>query len=264
MKRHADCSAEEAWAGFVPTSFSQKTLSRAADFGFDAISLAMATQRVGAFAPAPSATAYRRRFPAFQMDRQGLEEIHRLAEKHGLTATWCLGDRPLGGSEALAESADRCLEDLRLELTWTGARTPAARLRFHDGHGVVEGTRDRRLISFADQVAALAARRLPAYARCMQPLAWGYATLAYALVTERPDLSRMGTEAAFLAWSATILFGTLMLLVSTCYLRRSRELKLDPGPKHPTAWDRHGEGVLLFAAGLVIGLSAVFIGQRLA
>ncbi|MEW5708177.1 MAG: hypothetical protein AB1830_04625 [Pseudomonadota bacterium] len=224
----------------------------------------MATLQARSFAPAPSAASYRRRFPAFQVDGQGLEEIHHLAEEHGFSATWHQGDQRLSGPEALKASASPSLEGLTLELALAGTAAPAARLYFHGGYGIVEGTRDSRVLSFAAQVEALAAQRLPTYARCMHPLAWGYATLAFVLVTERPDLSRVGTEAAFLAWSGTILFGALMLLISTCYLRRSRELRLDPGPKRPTAWDRHGEWVLLFASGLVMGLSAVFIGQRLA
>jgi hypothetical protein len=255
--------AEEAWVDFV-AKFRRRPrdpLSRTQ--GFDKAP-SMATLQARSFARAPSAASYRRRFPAFQVDRQGLEEIHCLAEKHGLTATWRQGDRRLRGPEALEASSSFSLESLTLEFAWAGASAPAARLRFHGGYGIVEGTRDSRVSSFAAQVEALAARRLPAYARCMHPLAWGYATLVYVLMTERPDLSRVGNEAAFLAWSGTILFGALMLLVSTCYLRRSRELWRDPGPRRPTVWDRHGEGVLLFVAGLVTGLSAVFIGQRLA
>lgn len=216
------------------------------------------------FAPAFSAASYRRRFPAFQVGREELEEIHRLAQKRGLTAAWRQGNRRLRGLKALEASPSLSLEDLTLELAWAGTDSPAARLRFHGGHGIVEGIRDARVLAFAAQVEALAARRLPAYARLMHPLAWGYATLAFVLIAERPDLSRVGTEAAFLAWSGSILFGMLMLLISTGYLRRSQELRLDQGSSRPCAWDRHGEWVLLFAAGLVIGLNAAFIGQRLA
>ncbi len=226
---------------------------------------AMAIHRArSAFAPGATGAGYRRRFPAFPVDRQGLEALPRLAEAHGLRGTWRQGEARLAGPQALDGASSLSLEALTLELTWADTGAPAARLAFRGGCGILEGRQDPRVAAFAARVEAFAARRLPAYARCMQPLVWGYATLAYVLVTERPDLSRVGTEAAFLAWSGTLLFGMLMLLVSTAYRRRCRELRREPGSGRPSVWDRHGEGVLLFAAGLVMGLSAVLIGQRLA